>query len=1022
MSEFSGIKIFLAYAEVDEVEVRELYFQLKENGYQPWMEAEDIEAGQNRQDAIDNAIGEADLFIACFSSDSVDQSGELMKLLRRGLDLTAEATVGEIYLIPLKFDECEIPNLRENQYGLRLKDYQELDYWLNDGWERLVWAIELKINALESSNRSLSPRSFSTTNSVRFGVPFERNIFFTGRKAILAELHEALSQDGKAAINQVQAISGLGGIGKTQTAVEYAYYYFFIEPVYQRVFWVKADSELNLQEDFGKLTEQLNLRTGRELNQRIEAVKVWLQTHDGWLLIFDNADQPQWLKSFIPPNAQGKILITSRASVFDMVGVIKPLALPLLEKEEAVKFLCDRVEQEPSDAAAELAKTLGYLPLALEQAGAYILRSRITFAVYLEIYAAEKLNLLEEAKPQLGDYPESVLTTWALNFEVVKQRSLAAAELLEFSAFMAADAIPYELLINGASGLEDNPVQETVEEEVTLVKRLFGVFSSSKREPETQEVGNLSNALYQAIANEDRTQASFQLSKLLQILSDYSLIRQQPEIESYSIHRMVQEVLRDGMSQRIRLRWIEKVVDTIAHATPDVGKFENWPWMARLLPHAIQVIHLAKKCQFESKSLAYLLGCVGYYLVDQGRYGEAEPYYQQSLEMYRKLLGDEHPDVATSLNNLAGLYESQGKYEEAEPYYQQSLEMRRKLLGNEHPHVATSLNNLAGLYESQGKYEEAEPYYQQSLEMRRKLLGNEHPSVATSLQGLAVLYKSQGKYEEAEPYYLQSLEMTRKLLGNEHPSVASSLNNLALLYYSQGKYEEAKPYYQQSLEMTRKLLGNEHPDVATSLNNLALLYQSQGKYEEAEPYYQQSLEMYRKLLGDEHPDVATSLNNLAGLYESQGKYEEAEPYYQQSLEMRRKLLGNEHPDVATSLNNLAGLYESQGKYEEAEPYYQQSLEMRRKLLGNEHPDVASSLNNLAYFYSSQGKYEQAIGYYQAAIAVAQKALGENHPNTQLFMTNFFLMLRNAPEAEIFQVLPEAMHAVVRELRQSKQNE
>ena len=699
------------------------------------------------------------------------------------------------------------------------------------------------------------------------------------------------------------------------------------------------------------------------------------------MLIFDNADQPQWLKSFIPPNAQGKILITSRASVFDMLGVIKPVALPLLEKEEAVRFLCDRVEQEPSDAAAaELAKTLGYLPLALEQAGAYILRSGINFAVYLEIYAAEKLNLLEEAKPQLGDYPESVLTTWTLNFEVVKQRSLATAELLEFSAFMAADAIPYELLINGASALEDSPVQERVEEEVTLVKRLFGVFSLSKREPETQEVGNLSNALYQAIANEDRTQTSFQLSKLLQILSNYSLIRQQPEIESYSIHRIVQEVLRDGMSQKIQLRWTEKAVAVIYQATPDLEKFENWSSMARLLPHAIQVIDLAKKCQFESKSLAYLLVCVGYYLVDQGRYGEAEPYYQQSLEMKRKLLGNEHPSVASSLNNLAALYESQGKYEEAEPYYQQSLEMSRKLLGNEHPSVPSSLNNLAELY------------------------------------------RSQGKYEEAEPYFLQSLEMRRKLLGNEHPDVASSLNNLAALYKSQGKYEEAEPYLQQSLEMSRKLLGNEHPSVATSLNNLAELYRSQGKYEEAEPYYQQSLEMNRKLLGNEHPSVATSLNNLAELYRSQGKYEEAEPYYQQSLDMRRKLLGNEHPHVADSLNNLANLYSSQGKYEEAEPYYQQSLEMYRKLLGDEHPDVATSLNNLAYLYSSQGKYEEAIGYYQYAIAVAQEALGENHPNTQTIMTNFLLMLRDAPEAEIFQVLPEEMHQVVQELRQSRQNE
>nr|WP_232224256.1 tetratricopeptide repeat protein [Mastigocladopsis repens] len=283
----------------------------------------------------------------------------------------------------------------------------------------------------------------------------------------------------------------------------------------------------------------------------------------------------------------------------------------------------------------------------------------------------------------------------------------------------------------------------------------------------------------------------------------------------------------------------------------------------------------------------------------------AVKYYSKAAEL-QKELGLER-DLATSLNNLALLYDSQGRYSEAEPLYQQALELRKRLLGEEHPDVAQSLNNLAYLYRSQGRYIEAEPLYQQALELRKRLLGEEHLDVAQSLNNLANLYRSQGRYIEAEPLYQQALELWRSLLGDEHPPVATSLHNLALLYFSQGRYTEAEPLYQQALELWRRLLGDEHPYVATSLNNLAKLYYSQGRYIEAEPLYQQALELWRRLLGDEHPHVASSLNNLALLYDSQGRYSEAEPLYLQALEIREHRLGVNHPKTVIVRKNLASL-------------------------------------------------------------------------------------------------------------------
>jgi tetratricopeptide (TPR) repeat protein len=295
--------------------------------------------------------------------------------------------------------------------------------------------------------------------------------------------------------------------------------------------------------------------------------------------------------------------------------------------------------------------------------------------------------------------------------------------------------------------------------------------------------------------------------------------------------------------------------------------------------------------------------------------------------------------------------------------------------------LATSLNNLAVLYDNQGKYSEAEPLLLDALEMRKQLFTGDHPDVASSLNNLALLYHSQGRYSEAEPLYLDALKMRRRLFTNDHPDVASSLNNLALLYHNQGKYSEAELLYLDALEMRRRLFPGDHPDVATSLNNLALLYDSQGKYSEAEPLYLDVLEMTKRLFTGDHPDVATSLNNLALLYHNQGKYSEAEPLYLDALEMRRRLFTGDHPDVANSLNNLASLYDSQGKYSEAELLYLDALEMTKRLFTGDHPDVASSLNNLAVLYRNQGKHSEAEPLYLDALAMSERTLGANHPNT-----------------------------------------
>ena len=837
--------------------------------------------------------------------------------------------------------------------------------------------------------------------------------FFAGREQVLQTLHRQLHQDCAVALSQIQAISGLGGIGKTQTAVEYAYRF---RADYDSIFWVRADTALELSSGFVEIAQLLNLPQQDEPDQDkvVQAVKLWLSRNPNWLLIFDNADQPELVQPFkphlAPTGTQGQVLITSRAQDFQTLGIARPLEIETLEPAEALAFLWRRSgrgelsAQPPIEettairAAKQLAAELGYLPLALEQAAAYVVAKKARFQDYLASYQTRKLKRLETAKPKLGNYSDSVATAWTLNFQQVEQTGPASADLLRVSALLHPDAIPFELLSQGGGQLGDKLAEVLV----------------------------------------DAVEDPLVVNEVLEPLCTYSLIRVDRAAQTYSIHRLVQEVTRAEMAtEKTRQRWINRAILAAHQLLPkdEEGRveyqdsFQHWPLLARLTNHTQVLAQICHASDCQSLAAAQLFDRMGDFLreggqyplaesllqqayqlyqslleVDsrdvaqslhslarlywmQGRYSEAEPLYQESLAMRKRLLGDEHPDVANSLNNLAILYRNQGRYSEAEPLFQEALAMRKRLLGEAHPDVAQSLNNLALLYWKKGRYSEAEPLFQEALALRKQLLGEAHPDVAQSLNNLALLYRNQGRYSEAEPLFQDSLAMRKRLLGEAHPDVAQSLNNLALLYWNQGRYSEAEPLFQEALAMFKRLLGDTHPDVATSLNNLATLYWNQGRYSEAEPLFQEALAIRKRLLGDTHPLVAYSLNNLGEAYSYQGRYSEAEPLHQEALALRKQLLGDAHPDVAQSLDSLGVLYDHQERYSEAEPLHQEALAMRKQLLGDAHPDVAISLNNLAELYDHQGRYSEAKPLFQEALAMRKQLLGDAHPDVGRCLDN-----------------------------------
>ena len=752
----------------------------------------------------------------------------------------------------------------------------------------------------------------STTipSDVRQGSPN-----FVGRQQDLKNLHKALQNEGKVS---VCAVRGMGGVGKTELAVQYALSKEF-QQRYVACYWFSLNQ--------GDLATQILLKAAPYLampeklqksGSVEEQVKwCWQNWHpqEGQILIvIDDVKSLEDIpEELLPISSRFKVMLTTRQRNLSLR--FWELSLGVLSEAESIELLTKIVDAELTsrieneiETAKEICRYLGYLPLALELVAKYLKDDRmLSLEDYLKQLSLEDESLSDEMVRGITA-ERGVIAAFNLSWQRLQGLATQLAMLL---GRFAAAAIPWQELVEptiNSLGWEKKAVKDARKhlDNLSLI-----------------EIENGKNIVIHALLREYfRYQSKQEGDDFIHVLQGgiaSSGIAVAKTIPQYPVIADIDRV-------RLAIPHLELLSQEMLDDIPNPDDNFNLMWA--------------------------FLGVARFYK-GQGQYNSAERYFDNCLEAVQSRLGDNHPSVATSLSNLAGLYNSQGRYPEAEPLLLEALDLIKQLLGDNHPDVATSLNNLAELYRSQGRYPEAEPLYLEALDLRKRLLGDNHPDVANSLNNLAGLYESQGRYPEAEPLYLEALDLYKRLLGDNHPLVALSLNNLAYLYYSQGRYPEAEPLYLQALDLYKRLLGDNHPDVAQSLNNLAALYYSQGRYPEAEPLLLEALDLRKQLLGDNHPDVATSLNNLAELYRSQGRYPEAEPLYLEALDLSKRLLGDNHPDVAQSLNNLAVLYHSQGRYREAEPLYLEALDLSKRLLGDNHPDTKNCRNNLQIMRQQQ---------------------------------------------------------------------
>ncbi|WP_414623342.1 tetratricopeptide repeat protein [Calothrix sp. CCY 0018] len=613
---------------------------------------------------------------------------------------------------------------------------------------------------------------------------------FVGRKDELIKIHDKFSEtNNKVAISSV---SGMGGVGKTELATQYARRYEDDYP--GGICWLNV-RDTNLA---AEIIQFVQLKMGLKIPQKdIQENPLTLEEQVAWcwqnwqppeglvLVILDDVTNLEGFADLLPSFERFRVLVTTRLR--DIDTNIEEISLDVLSPEEALelfkKLIGERKVNKEFYSAQELCKWLGYLPLGIELVGRYIKKKPPHFTL----------------KKMLEQLQEQRLHQDAMN---PQQKGLRTAQLGVLDAF--------EL-----SWKELNPTTREF-------AALLSLFAANIFEWEWVE--SMSKSL-----NWDESDVGVAIEEVYQRNLVQSL--EYEDASYYQIHPLIREFLQTKLKASAQINEFKQVFTStfiqIAQTILETTTLEDIKSVTNAIPHLTEVAENHLDALSDENLIWVFIGLARFY-EGQGLYALAEPWKLQCLSTVRERLGENHPHVAASLNNLAALYHSQGRYEAAEPLYIQALELSKQLQGVNHPDVAASLNNLALLYKSQGRYEAAEPLYIQALELSKQLQGVNHPDVAMSLNNLALLYDSQGRYEAAEPLYIQALELSKQLLGENHPHVAMSLNNLAELYYSQGRYEAAEPLYIQALEILERVLDANHPHLVKCRGNLEDLRVKQG--------------------------------------------------------------------------------------------------------------------------------------------------------------------------------------------------
>jgi tetratricopeptide (TPR) repeat protein len=935
-----GPDFFISYTQADRAWAEWIAWALEEDGYHVIIQAWDFVPGSNWIERMDEGVRGATRTVAVLSDAYL---GSVYGGAEWQTAWAADPAGTDRKLLVARVEDCERPGLLA---GVVSSDLHGLTEAVARSRLRAAVAAALTGRAKPSVPPGFPGAERAVTGRPGFPVRLPgvwqvppHNPHFTGRTAELARLAAALASQP---VVTVQSVHGMGGVGKTQLATEYAHAH---ATGYDIIWQVNAGEPAALPGQFAALAARLGLDPATDSGSLPAQVGEQLRTSGhSWLLIFDNADDPRdirpWLPSGpLPPGTRGHVLITTRRGGYSTLGPV--IDLDVIPAADALALLRTRVPGLAASMGEAIADELGHLPLALEQAAAYLDLTQLPPREYLALLRARPADMHQRGRA--GTRTETIATLWDLSLERLTRREPAAAQLAHICGYLASDPIPTDLF-TAHPGLLPAPLAEAAADPLAFTDTLA-------------------------------------------VLLDYALAKRGPA--GITLHRLTQAAIRartppapslappppapqagQASHPLVTALWL------LGTGAPDevIGTPQGWPRWAILLPHVLAATtHADAPGGPTDPAVAWLLDRAGTYLHVHAQLGDARPLLERALAISEATHGPDHPDVAASLNDLALVLADLGQPGQARPLQERALAISEAAFGPDHPDVATDLNNLASILLELGQPGQARPLQERALAIDEAAYGPGHPNVAADLDGLASTLLELGRPGQARPLQERALAIDEAAYGPGHPTVSVALSGLASVLRDLGQPGQARPLQERALAIDEAAYGPDHPTVAGDLNNLAVLLDELDEPGQARPLQERALAIYEAAYGPGHPAVANALDVLAGILDELDQPGQARPLQERALAIYEAAYGPGHPAVADTLTGLAVLLDELGETGQARPLQERALAIYEAAYGPGHPAVAGALDDLADILEDLGERDQAQSLQQRALAITETA-------------------------------------------------
>jgi hypothetical protein len=787
-------------------------WQLKEAGYTVELDVWDWTAGQNFVTKMSDALDRADRMVALFSAAYFERPRYTTYEWAASMQHVPGAE--EERLIPLRVEDVpaeRVPAvlrqlLCRDLFGLSEEEARRILLEAAAGPRR----PDVKPVFPPSETRGAASQLAGTGPRLPRGVPRvwkvpARNPGFTGRDGLLVAVRERLLAGDRAV---VQVLHGMGGVGKTQLAMEYAHRF---AGEYDMVWWVAAQQSQLIGEQMAMLATELGCAAaGADTTLAGRAVIAELRARWRWLLVFDNAEDPADVTPWLPGGATGHVLITTRTSRWSHIAV--RAEIDVFARAESVAVLRAQLPDVTEDEADRLAAALGDLPLAVAQAAGYLAETDMTPDQYVGLLTTKAAEILSEGTPPSYSSPLVAVTQMAA--EKLVADDLAAAELVRLCAFMAPEPIPSVWFTVAADNLPE-PLAARAADPVALGHLLAVV---SRR----------------ALARGDRN--------------------------GLQLHRLTQAILRDQLpSEQAEATRACAGMVLAANHPGDASDPRNWAGWARLLSHLLAV-NPATSADSDVRGLAR---DAMWYLLVRGDTRDVHDIAAHVYHQWHDQLGPDDQHTLSAANIFALALGEMGQYTDARRIQEDTLARHRRVLGDDSRQTLRSASNLAASLRDLGEIQAARELDEDTLARRRRVLGDDDPESLASANNLAIDLRDLGEVQAARGLDEDTFARRRRVLGDDHPDTLTSASNLAIELGQLGELQAARGLDEDTFARRRRVLGDDHPDTLTSASNLAIDLRELGEFEAARELDEDAYARRRRVLGDDHPDTLTSASNLA---------------------------------------------------------------------------------------------------------------------------------------------------------------